>query len=254
MVPYLTSQPMVRMARKSRPVLRVALRQGPPVRMPAGMLARTSCGWYRSGWTLARSISTIPSTRQCRSIEQRTESAQAPRTTLRSRSLLLLAALLTPAVSARAQYLQLFVTEPYLELHTGPGRGYPVFHVVGRGRQRRRAVRRTDWFKVRAEHGVVGWASQTRHAEDGAGRRLAVQVRPGRPRRLHLAPLRDGHLRTAVRRRLLVSGYRAPLHQLATRRRGLRRQFLGKCLQRRRRSTSASRTSFVPASRAGRRL
>jgi opacity protein-like surface antigen len=75
--------------------------------------------------------------------------------------LLLLAALLTPAVSAAREYLQLFVTAPYLELHTGPGRGYPVFHVVPRDGSVDVLFRRTDWFKVRTEQGVEGWASQT---------------------------------------------------------------------------------------------
>jgi hypothetical protein len=72
----------------------------------------------------------------------------------------LLAALLAPAVSAAREYLQLFVTQPYLELHTGPGRGYPVFHVVARDESVDVLFRRTDWFKVRTEHGVEGWASQ----------------------------------------------------------------------------------------------
>jgi hypothetical protein len=72
----------------------------------------------------------------------------------------LLAALLTPAVSAAHEYLQLFVTQPYLELHTGPGRGYPVFHVVPRDASIDVLFRRTDWFKVRTEQGVEGWASQ----------------------------------------------------------------------------------------------
>lgn len=76
-------------------------------------------------------------------------------------SLLLLAALLMPAVSSAREYLQLFVTEPYLELHTGPGRGYPVFHVVPRDGSVDVLFRRTDWFKVRTEHGVEGWVSQT---------------------------------------------------------------------------------------------
>ncbi|HTC16105.1 MAG TPA: SH3 domain-containing protein [Steroidobacteraceae bacterium] len=75
-------------------------------------------------------------------------------------SLLLLAALLAPAWCTARQYLQLFVTEPYLELHTGPGRGYPVFHVVPRDESIDVLFRRTDWFKVRTEHGVEGWASQ----------------------------------------------------------------------------------------------
>src|ERR1700692_417713 len=55
--------------------------------------------------------------------------------------------------------LQLFVSQPYLELHTGPGRGYPVTQVVARGESVDVLFRRTDWFKVRTERGVGGWAS-----------------------------------------------------------------------------------------------
>jgi len=71
-----------------------------------------------------------------------------------------LLAVLLPAVGAAREYLQLFVSEPYLELHTGPGRGYPVFHVVPRDESVDVLFRRTDWFKVRTEHGVEGWAAQ----------------------------------------------------------------------------------------------
>jgi opacity protein-like surface antigen len=74
--------------------------------------------------------------------------------------LALLAMLLTPAVGAAREYLQVFVAQPYLELHTGPGRGYPVFHVVPRDASVDVLFRRTDWFKVRTEQGVEGWANQ----------------------------------------------------------------------------------------------
>jgi hypothetical protein len=80
---------------------------------------------------------------------------------------------LVPAsVQAKHELLQLFVAEPYLELHTGPGRGYPVTQVVARGESVDVLFRRTDWFKVRTERGVEGWAaarelSKTRLA-DGA--------------------------------------------------------------------------------------
>jgi len=53
-----------------------------------------------------------------------------------------------------------FVKQPYLELHSGPGRGYPVFHVVARDESVDVLFRRTDWFKVRTERGVQGWATQ----------------------------------------------------------------------------------------------
>jgi uncharacterized protein YgiM (DUF1202 family) len=52
------------------------------------------------------------------------------------------------------------VAEPYIELHTGPGRGYPVFHVADRGELLTVLVRRTDWFKVRTARGKEGWVKR----------------------------------------------------------------------------------------------
>jgi hypothetical protein len=72
-------------------------------------------------------------------------------------SLVLLAA---PAVSGAREHLQVYVTAPYLELRSGPGRGYPVFHVAERSESVQVLFRRTDWFKVRTERGVEGWAAQ----------------------------------------------------------------------------------------------
>ena len=67
--------------------------------------------------------------------------------------------LVSPPARAARDLLQLFVSQPYLELHTGPGRGYPVTQVVARGESVDVLFRRTDWFKVRTERGVEGWAS-----------------------------------------------------------------------------------------------
>ena len=69
---------------------------------------------------------------------------------------------MVPALGQAAprELLQLFVTEPFLELHTGPGRGYPVNQVVARGESLDVLFRRTDWFKVRTERGVEGWAAE----------------------------------------------------------------------------------------------
>lgn len=65
-----------------------------------------------------------------------------------------------PRVSAAHEYVQVFVKEPYLELHTGPGRGYPVFYVVARDESVDVLFRRTEWFKVRTTRGVEGWARE----------------------------------------------------------------------------------------------
>jgi Bacterial SH3 domain/Outer membrane protein beta-barrel domain len=69
-----------------------------------------------------------------------------------------LLALLAAVPASARDYLQLFVAQPYLELHTGPGRGYPVAQVVARGEAIDVLMRRTEWFKVRTERGVEGWA------------------------------------------------------------------------------------------------
>jgi len=111
---------------------------------------------------LARGTTTIRSPPRPPCEQGKDLTRRAPQRPARA-AVLALAALLTllaPAVSAAREYLQLFVSEPYLELHTGPGRGYPVFHVVPRDESVSVLFRRTDWFKVRTEHGVEGWAAQ----------------------------------------------------------------------------------------------
>jgi uncharacterized protein YgiM (DUF1202 family) len=110
---------------------------------------------------LARSTTTTrsPPRHPCEQGKDLTRRAQRPaRAALLAFAALL--AVLAPAVGAAREYLQLFVAEPYLELHTGPGRGYPVFHAVPRDESVDVLFRRTDWFKVRTERGVEGWASQ----------------------------------------------------------------------------------------------
>lgn len=55
------------------------------------------------------------------------------------------------------RYREVIVEDPYLDLHTGPGRGYPTFYIAERGEQVAVLKRRTDWFKVRVPHGEEGW-------------------------------------------------------------------------------------------------
>ncbi len=52
------------------------------------------------------------------------------------------------------------VTAPFVELHTFPGRGYPVFFVVARGEWLSIELRHTDWFKVRTAAGKEGWVTR----------------------------------------------------------------------------------------------
>jgi hypothetical protein len=70
----------------------------------------------------------------------------------------LLAALVLAAPAyAKRQPLKAVIADPYIEMRTGPGRGYPVFHVVDRGAEIEVLKRRTDWFQVRTARGVEGW-------------------------------------------------------------------------------------------------
>jgi uncharacterized protein YgiM (DUF1202 family) len=69
------------------------------------------------------------------------------------------------------------VTDPYIELHTFPGRGYPVFFVAARGEWIAIELRHTDWYKVRTAGGKEGWVTraqlQTTLAENGLQQQFA---------------------------------------------------------------------------------
>ncbi len=103
----------------------------------------------RNGWTLEPSTTTILSTYR---LDRWLVSA----------CLIALALLLTPSTAdADDEPLRsVAVADPYLEMHTGPARGYPIFHVVDRGEQVEIVMQRTDWYLVRTDRGVEGWVDQ----------------------------------------------------------------------------------------------
>jgi len=55
---------------------------------------------------------------------------------------------------------RVLVTDPYIEFHTGPGRGFPTVFVVERNHWIEIELRHTDWFKVRSENGKQGWVER----------------------------------------------------------------------------------------------
>ena len=63
------------------------------------------------------------------------------------------------------RHQEVVVADPFIELHSGPGRGYPIFHVVDRGENVEILKRRTDWFKVRTPNGTEGWVARSQMQE-----------------------------------------------------------------------------------------
>ena len=53
------------------------------------------------------------------------------------------------------------VSDAFIELHTFPGRGYPVFFVASRGEWIAIELRHTDWYKVRTASGKQGWVQRS---------------------------------------------------------------------------------------------
>jgi uncharacterized protein YraI len=65
------------------------------------------------------------------------------------------------AVTARAddEYVRVKIADAYIEMRTGPGRGYPIFYIAQRGESVEVLKQRTDWYKVRNAKGKEGWVA-----------------------------------------------------------------------------------------------
>ena len=64
-------------------------------------------------------------------------------------------------VAQEQEYQMVQVADPYIEMHTGPGRGFPIFHVVDRHEWIEIIKRKTDWFKVRTSKDKTGWVERS---------------------------------------------------------------------------------------------
>ena len=71
--------------------------------------------------------------------------------------LLLQASLIGGVAHAKRAPLVVVVTQPFIEMHSGPGRGYPVVYVVGRDETVTVLYSRTEWYRIRTERGTEGW-------------------------------------------------------------------------------------------------
>lgn len=59
---------------------------------------------------------------------------------------------------AETEYREVQIAEPFLELRSGPGRGFPVFYIVDRGAKVKIIKRKTEWFKIDTGQEIHGWA------------------------------------------------------------------------------------------------
>lgn len=57
--------------------------------------------------------------------------------------------------------IEVIVTVSYLDMRTGPGKGFPIFHVVEKGENITLVKEKTDWIKVRTQKGKEGWIYRT---------------------------------------------------------------------------------------------
>lgn len=69
-----------------------------------------------------------------------------------------------PQTAAAREPATLTVVDPFIELHSGAGRGYPVLEVVEDGNEIEVIERRTSWYRVRTRRGSEGWVPRAQLA------------------------------------------------------------------------------------------
>jgi len=62
--------------------------------------------------------------------------------------------------SEQSEFQQVIINDAFIEFHTGPGRGFPVFHIEEKGEKIFLIKKKTQWFKVKAVNGKMGWVHQ----------------------------------------------------------------------------------------------
>lgn len=61
---------------------------------------------------------------------------------------------------AKDEEIKLVVLDTYIDMHTGPGRGYPIFHVLEKGDEITLLYSKTDWIKATTAKGIEGWINK----------------------------------------------------------------------------------------------
>lgn len=53
--------------------------------------------------------------------------------------------------------LRVVTTTAYINVHTGPGRGFPVFYALEKGETITLLKSKTDWIKITTDKDIIGW-------------------------------------------------------------------------------------------------
>ncbi len=77
---------------------------------------------------------------------------------------LLLATLVSAPAGASSEPIEVVVQDPYIDLHTGPGRGFPITVSIERGATVTLVRQRTDWIEVQTDRGQHGWVHRSQLA------------------------------------------------------------------------------------------
>jgi uncharacterized protein YgiM (DUF1202 family) len=75
---------------------------------------------------------------------------------------LFFSSLIVYAESAKAddKPIKLQIEASYIELHSGPGIGYPIVNVIEKGEFVEVLVKRTSWLKIKDQRNNIGWLNQ----------------------------------------------------------------------------------------------
>jgi uncharacterized protein YraI len=91
----------------------------------------------------------------------------------------------TPTIAiADDDFVTASVGAVFIELRTGPGRGYPVVDIAERGEKIELLKQRTDWIKIRTADDNEGWvrSSDIAATQDEQGQALSENIRQLQPR------------------------------------------------------------------------
>ncbi len=91
------------------------------------------------------------------------------------RLLLILLACYT-TVSLASQPTEVTIKDAFIEMHTGPGTGYPVFFVVSRDDKINILKERTGWYLVKEHQGREGWVNESQLSRTLSSDGTAIQL------------------------------------------------------------------------------